>query len=257
VTHINTTIERGVATLWLNRPEKRNALSVEMLSKLGHDLIALASNPDVAVVLLRGAGKSFCVGADISEFAQHDSNSARRSWIPTGHRVAGILAEMPQPTIAVIQGHAIGGGLELALACDFRVATVTSKLGLPEVGLGTLPGWGGSGRLAAAVGPVRAKEMVLLSKIVNGEEAARIGLVSTCTTDEGLEDGVDPLVGTLLAQPAVAAQLAKQVMNSALAPTHQLETFEALAGALSVATEDLREGIDAFTEKREPRFRGK
>jgi enoyl-CoA hydratase len=234
VTLIETTSESGVATVRLNRPEKRNALTMTMLADLGAALEAL-----------------------VSEFASHDSNSARRTWIAKGHRVAGVLAELPQPTIAAIHGHAVGGGLELALACDFRIATASSRLGLPEVGLGTLPGWGGTGRLAAAVGPVRAKEMVLLSRVVSGAEAAALGLATRVCADDALSAAVTEMTDTLLGQPAVAVQLAKQVMNATVAASHQLETYEALAGALSVATYDLQEGVLAFRDKRAPIFQGR
>jgi enoyl-CoA hydratase len=249
--------DHAVATISLNRPEKRNALTMEMLALLGSELEALASDDSIRVVVLRGNGSAFCVGADVIEFAGHDSNSARRSWIAKGHRVAGILAELPQPTIAALHGHSFGGGLELALACDFRVATATSRLALPEVGLGTLPGWGGTGRLAAAVGPVKAKEMVLLSRSVDGTEALGLGLVSMVCDDEVLAASVDEMASALAAQPPIAVQLAKQVMNAAVAPSHQLETYEALAGALSVATYDLHEGVLAFRDKRRPEFEGR
>jgi len=246
-----------VATVILNRPEKRNALTLSMLTDLEGWLLELAADDGVRVIVLRGAGASFCVGADVSQFASHDANSARRTWIAVGHRVSGILAGLPQPTIAVIQGHAFGGGLELALACDFRLVGCAARLGLPEVGLGTLPGWGGTGRLAAAVGPVRAKEMVLLSTIVDGGAAARIGLATAARAEDELEILVDETVATLVGQPPIAVQLAKQVMGASLAASHQLQTYEALAGALSVSTADLQEGVRAFAEKRQPQFQGK
>ncbi|WP_421740679.1 enoyl-CoA hydratase/isomerase family protein [Cellulomonas sp.] len=246
-----------VATITLSRPEKRNALTLDMLRALGSALEAIADDASVRVLVLRGAGKSFCVGADVLEFATHEPNSARRTWIGVGHRVTSLLATLPQPTVAVIQGHAVGGGLELALACDFRVASTSSILGLPEVGIGTLPGWGGSSRLGAAVGPVRAKEMVLLGDTVDGARAARIGLVTRAVAEDDLEEAAAVLTARLVAQPAVAIQLAKAVMTGPVAGNHQLQTFEALAGALSVASEDLHEGIAAFRDKRDPNFKGR
>jgi enoyl-CoA hydratase/carnithine racemase len=247
----------AVATVTLQRPEKRNALTLTMLRDLGTALESIAEDDAIRVVVLAGAGKSFCVGADVTEFVGHDANSARRVWIAVGHRVTAQLAAMPQPTVARIQGHAIGGGLELALACDFRVAEDDAVLGLPEVGIGTLPGWGGTARLAAAVGPVRAREMVLLSQVVSASDAHQTGLITVAATTGDLDDAVERLVETLANQPAVAVQLAKRVMSAATAASYQLETFEALAGALSVSTEDLHEGVAAFRDKRSPKFKGR
>lgn len=257
MTGIRVERTKGVASVILNRPEKRNALTIEMLRELAYQLEAIAADSDVRVMVLRGAGASFCVGADVHAFAANDANSARRTWIAVGHRVAGLLAELPQPTIAAIHGHALGGGLELALACDLRIATTDARLGLPEVGLGTLPGWGGTQRLANAVGSARAKAMVLLSEIVDGRTAHDIGLINvTCDADR-FGDEIAGMATALEAQPSVAVQLAKQVMNAVNAHSHRLETYEALAGALSITTEDLREGVSAFTEKRAPRFEGR
>ncbi len=254
---IDVSRRAAVATVTLQRPEKRNALTLSMLRDMCSVLESIAEDDAIRVVVLDGAGQSFCVGADVTEFIGHDANSARRVWIAVGHRVTAALAAMPQPTVARIHGHAIGGGLELALACDFRVATLDAVLGLPEVGIGTLPGWGGTARLAAAVGPVRAKEMVLLSQTVSGSDAQLAGLVTSAASAADLDAAVDTIVERLASQPAVAVQLAKKVMSAATAASYQLETFESLAGALSVSTEDLHEGVAAFRDKRTPHFKGR
>lgn len=254
---VGTRTQGAVAYVTLCRPEKRNALTLEMLRQLDDTFQHIAEDDSIRVVVLEGDGDSFCVGADVLEFAAHNANSARRTWIAVGHRATNTIATLPQPTVVAIKGHALGGGLELALACDFRVATTASVLGLPEVSIGTLPGWGGSARLAAAVGMTKAKAMVLLSDTVTGEQAVEIGLVTKAVPDDELAAAVDALAQRLAVQPAVALQLAKKVMSGPVAGSHELETFEALAGALSITTHDLHEGVSAFRAKRTPEFEGR
>lgn len=245
-----------VTTIRLDRPAKLNALTPEMLDELGTAL-AEVGRSDARVVVLRGAGeKAFCVGADINRFAPLTAVQMWRDWTASGHRVFDALAELRQPTVAVLHGATFGGGLELALACDFRVVAAEAQLGLPEVGLGTVPGWGGTERLTELVGRARAKEVVLARRFLSGDLAHAWGVASAVAPRAELAGSVDELVGRLLGGAPVAVALAKQLIDAAAegAPSRVLES---LAGGLTSATEDLSEGIAAFQQRRDPTFTGR
>ena len=197
------------------------------------------------VVVLRGEGpKAFCVGADITRF-EGLTPVQMLAWTGLGHQVFDALAALRQPTVAVVHSPAFGGGLELALACDLRVAAATTRLGLPEVGLGTVPGWGGTERLTELVGRARAKDIVLARRTVDGPTAEAWGLVNTCVSVEDLDPAVDDLVSRLAAGAPVAVTLAKQAhrRRRGRSTRSHLERF---AGAVTSATEDLATGIAAF-----------
>ena len=245
-----------VATVLIDRPAKLNALTPELLDEL-YSCLRMVHDSDARVVVLRGAGeKAFCVGADINRFAPLTAVQMWRDWTATGHRVFDALAGLRQPTIAVLHGATFGGGLELALACDFRVVATEARLGLPEVGLGTVPGWGGTERLTELVGRARAKEVVLSRRTLDGELAHTWGVASRVAPRAELDNAVDELVTPLLAGAPVAVQLAKQIIDAAAegAPSRVLE---ALAGGLASATDDLKEGIAAFQQRRDATFTGR
>jgi len=204
------TITGNIATVTLNRPEKRNSITPEMMTELDSIFGSLDNNVDVRFVIVTGAGdKAFSTGADLKSFASHDRDSARRNWIPSGHRIYKRLAQLPQPTIAVINGDAMGGGLELALACDFKVAVDSARLGLPEVGIGTLPGWGGTGRLVDAIGISRAKYMVLSGQIIDSKTALEWGLLHHVYAASEIEAGLKTLLAQLEKVGPVAQQIGK------------------------------------------------
>jgi enoyl-CoA hydratase/carnithine racemase len=239
----------------LDRPAKLNALTPEMLGSL-EKALALLSTTDTRVVVLRGAGeKAFCVGADINRFSVLSPLEMWQFWTARGHQVFGCLSRLRPPTVAVLHGATLGGGLELALACDFRVAAKDARLGLPEVGLGTVPGWGGTERLTEVVGRTRAKEVVLARRVLDGQTAHEWGLVNRVAGREGLEAALDELVSDLAGGAPMAVQLAKQLIDAAAdgAPRGVLEP---LASGLAAATNDLREGVAAFKERRSPVFHG-
>jgi enoyl-CoA hydratase/carnithine racemase len=251
----NVWLERDgdVATLVIDRPAKRNALTPEMLTELDHRLGELG---DARVVILRAAGERvFCAGADIDRFAGLGPLEMWRVWTVLGHAVFARLAGLPQPVVAVVHGNAFGGGLELALAADFRVVEDSARLGLPEAGLGTVPGWGGTERLVDAVGRARAKEIVLARRIVDGVTACEWGLATRHAPAEALDGAVRELTDALLGGAPIAVEVAKQLIDAAAegAPSRVLEP---LAGALTAATADLAEGVAAFRARRTPAFAG-
>jgi enoyl-CoA hydratase len=246
----------NVATVLLNRPEKLNALTPEMLESLETAVTAVARSK-ARIVLVRGAGeKAFCVGADINRFSGLTPVQMWRDWTALGHRVFDTLAGLRQPTVAVVHGHAFGGGLELALACDFRVLSADARLGLPEVGLGTVPGWGGTERLTELVGRARAKEVILTRRFLDAGTALAWGVATAVAPAAELQTTVDDLVSRLAGGAPVAVQLAKQLIDAAAdgAPSRVLES---LGGGLSSATQDLSEGVAAFRQRRDPAFHGR
>ena len=253
---VSCKVDGEVAAILLDRPDKLNALTPEMLDVL-QDAIVAAARSDARVVVVRGAGpKAFCVGADINRFSVLSAVQMWRDWTAHGHRVFDALATLRQPTIAVLHGPAFGGGLELALACDFRVMAAEARVGLPEVGLGTVPGWGGTERLTELVGRARAKEVVLARRFLDADTALAWGVVTSVAPADSLDAAVDDLVAQVSAGAPVAVQLAKQLIDAAAdgAPSRVLET---LAGGLSSATDDLREGVAAFQGRRDPAFHGR
>lgn len=256
-THILTTVEEHIATITLNRPEKLNALNMTMLADLEMALIGLENNRDVRVVLLTGSGeRAFCVGADIHEWAEMQPLEMWRCWIRDGHRVFDRLARLPQPVIAVLNGYTLGGGLELAMAADLRLAADTVKLGQPEVKLGIIPGWGGTQRLARLVGSARAKQMIFSGGQIDAQTAVFWGLVNEVTTGSDLMARSLTLAHEIVQNAPVAVQLAKELIDagsgSGSGPSGVV--LEGIAGALTNTTEDIAEGVAAFKERRTATF---
>jgi enoyl-CoA hydratase len=244
----------AVAIVTLDRPEAMNALNVETLSALRDELRGLPE--DVRVVVLTGAGeRAFAAGADIKYMRDLDV-AAAKEWGALGHETTGLLEAMPQPTIAAINGFALGGGCELALACDVRYASPKAKLGQPEINLGIIPGWGGTQRLARVCGIGVAKELILTGRTVDAEEALRIGLVNAVhdpVLDKALETAQ-----LLASKSPIALAAAKATINRALAGD-ALGNLAAEADDFGdlFSSADAKEGLAAFAEKREPNFVGR
>ncbi len=240
----------------IDRAEALNALDVATLTELRDRLRELANDDAARVVILTGAGeKAFVAGADIKYMSGLDVDQAKE-WGALGHETGRLLETMPKPTIAAINGFALGGGCELAVACDIRYAASGAKLGQPEVNLGIMPGWGGTQRIARLCGLGVAKELIFTGRIVDAEEALRIGLVNA-VHDPVLDKA--RAVGALLASKSpIALRLMKELANRALAGDHarNLEGEGEAFGEL-FSGEDAKEGLAAFVEKREPKFVGR
>ncbi|MBX3000839.1 MAG: enoyl-CoA hydratase/isomerase family protein [Caldilineaceae bacterium] len=253
-TQITLSIDNRIATITLNRPEKLNALTPAMLAQLEGMAAALEQNQDVRVVLLTGSGRAFCVGADIYAWSALEPLQMWRQWIRDGHRVFDRLARLPQPLIAVLNGYTFGGGLELALAADLRLAAETVQLALPETTLGTIPGWAGTQRLPRLIGAARAKQMIFTGARIDAVTAERWGLVNEVVAADALDVRAHELAEIIARNAPVAVQAAKQLIDGDLASA---VTLEALASGMTAFTADLQEGLAAFRERRSPDFQGR
>jgi enoyl-CoA hydratase len=248
--------EGAVAVVTIDRQEAMNALDLATLTELRDRLGELAEDDEARVLILTGAGeKAFIAGADIKYMSGLDVDQAKE-WGALGHEAGRLLETMPKPTIAAVNGFALGGGCELALACDIRYAASAAKLGQPEVNLGIIPGWGGTQRLARVCGLGVAKELIFTGRIVDAEEALRIGLVNA-VHDPVLEQARET-AELLAAKSPIALRLMKELSNRALGGDHaaNLEAEGATFGEL-FSSEDAKEGLAAFVEKREPKFAGR
>ncbi len=248
--------EDAVAIVTIDRQEALNALDVATLTELRDCLRELADDEAARVVILTGAGeKAFVAGADIKYMSGLDVDQAKQ-WGALGHETGRLLETMPKPTIAAVNGFALGGGCELALACDLRYAASSAMLGQPEVNLGIIPGWGGTQRLARLCGLGAAKELIFTGRIVAAEEALQIGLVNA-VHDPVLDKARE--VATLLSSKSpISLRLMKELANHALGGDHarNLEAEGETFGEL-FSSEDAKEGMSAFVEKRAPRFVGR
>jgi enoyl-CoA hydratase/carnithine racemase len=252
---VESSRDGNVVLLRLNRPEARNALSPELMEELASALERLDPDPEVRCVVIAGSDKVFAAGADIKAMAERSFAETLR------HPAAGFwrrLAAIKTPMIAAVSGYALGGGCELALACDMIVAAEGATFGQPEVNLGIIPGGGGTQRLARVLGKQRAMELVLTGERFDAAAALELGLVNRVVEGDGWLDEAMALAATVAERPPIAARLAKQAVISAeeTTLTAGLENERRLY-ELAMATEDRVEGMTAFLEKREPKFEGK
>ncbi len=253
--HLDYRVEEGVAVITIRRPEVLNALSTALLRELAEVPELVAEDLEARAVIFTGEGKAFVAGADIPEIAGLSDVFVAREFSLLGQDVMNAIAAMPVPTIAAINGYALGGGLELALACDLRVAVRKAKLGLPEVGLGLIPGFGGTQRLPRIIGLGRALDLILTGRHVEAEEAYQMGLVNRLAED-ALEEA-KALAATLVKNGPVAMALAKEsVFRGFDLPLPEGLEIEADLFGLVSRTTDFKEGTSAFLEKRKPNFKG-
>lgn len=253
VGQVDVSVDRTVATICLNRPAKHNALTPEMLEQLDAILAGLDADRSVRVVIITGAGnRSFCAGADIKRFKALPPLDMWAQWTRRGLRVFDHLAHLRQPTIAAITGNAYGGGLELALACDLRVLADDATLGLTEVGIGTIPGWGGTGRLRDLVGAGRAKEMIFTGDPLQAGQALAWGVANLLAPKLEVVVAAQLLAARIADRAPIAVQMAKQSIDSGAAYAQ----MEPIASAATAYTADAAEGLASFAEKRPPHYRG-
>lgn len=250
--------ENGVAVVTVNRPDKLNALSRAVIEQLGHAVDRIAADSAIHAAIVTGAGaKAFVAGADINELASLSAIEAR-AYAQRGQQVFRALETLNKPTVAAVNGYALGGGLELAMACTVRFASDNAKLGQPEVKLGIIPGYGGTQRLPRLVGRGRALEMLLAGDPISAEEAWRIGLVNAVVPQPELLNHCRAWLEKTLANAPLALGLVMESVDVGLnAGIEEGLRFEAAAFGVSAATEDRREGTRAFLEKRRAVFAGK
>ncbi len=256
--HLLVERDNCVLIVTMNRPRVLNALNTAMLSELDQTIEAAGADGGVRVVILTGAGeKAFVAGADIKELAIA-TPAAAREHARRGQAVFDRIERLGKPTIAAVNGFALGGGCELAMACTIRIAADTARLGQPEINLGLIPGYGGSQRLPRLVGRGRALELLLSGQPVTADEAHRIGLVNRVVPAAELLPAARQLATTLAEKPPIAVRYLLEAVAEGLdLPLGAAQEIEATLFGLACATDDMREGTQAFVEKRRPEFKGK
>lgn len=247
-----------VAVVTLNRPEAMNAFNYDMLAELGQVVDAIRINPDIRLVIFRGAGgRAFSVGADLKERKTLTTEQVKRNLYKIGE-VFTTIENLPQPTVAMLDGFAFGGGMELALACDFRIASEKSVMGLTETSLAIIPGAGGTQRLPRLIGESKALELILTARKLSAKEALDYGLVTKVSSDSTIVEETEAFVMSILANGPIALQQAKfAVKNGMNADLQTGLQIERKAYELTIPTEDRVEALIAFGEKRKPQFKGK
>lgn len=248
----------GIATITINRPKALNALNEETLPEFLSSLEDAEKDEKVRVIVITGAGeKAFCAGLDLKTVKDISVIKAVET-SRLGQKLTLAIEELGKPVIAAINGYALGGGLELAMACDIRIASENARIGQTEVNVGLIPGWGGTQRLPRLVGKGIAKELVFTGKMIDAKTAERIGLINMVVPPEKLKSAVEELSKAIMSKPPIAIKLAKELINSSIETdqgtglVHEAEAFGILA-----STEDYREGVSAFIEKRKPEYKGK
>ena len=247
--------ENNIATLTLNRTDKLNALNIETLKEIYSAFIDLSSNRDIKSVIITGSGeKAFAAGADIKEINKLDAQEGKK-FSEFGQQVFRYIENSAKPVIAAVNGFALGGGCELALACHIRIASENAKFGQPEVNLGIIPGYGGTNRLSKIVGKGRAMELICTGDMIDAQEALRIGLVNKVYPLTDLLAKAKELCGKINSKGLQAVAMAIQAINfSSVQETGKADNMEAVLFGLCCGTEDFKEGTSAFLEKRTPNF---
>lgn len=247
-------IEEGIAFITINRPTALNSLNVKLIAELKETFLSLKDSEEVKAIILTGKGKAFVAGADIAEM--HTLNPIEgRAMMVKGHELMDLIENMEKPVIAAVNGFALGGGCELAMACDIRIASEKAKFGQPEVNLGIIPGFGGTQRLPRLVGKGMAKYLIMTGEIISADEALRIGLVERVVPAEELIGNSVKVAKTIMSKAPIAVAVAKSTINNGAsldmnsACILEIESFTA-----PFSSDDKKEGMGAFLEKRDPIF---
>jgi len=256
----NTLYEKseGIATITINRPEALNALNKQAVQEISSRLDDAEKDETVKVIVITGAGdRGFCVGLDLKAVKGINAVDGMNLSL-LGQRLTKKIEELTKPVIAAINGYALGGGLELAMSCDLRIASENARVGQTELNVGLIPGWGGTQRLPRLVGIGIAKEMIFTGKMIDAKTAEKLGLLNKVVPSDKLKSTVKEAAAELMTKPPVGIQLVKQLINSSIEIDLKRGLVqEAQAFGVLAATEDFDEGVAAFIEKRKPKFKGK
>ena len=254
---VSVSVEEEVALVFVDRPEKLNALNRETIEELGEALGVLEEDPKIRAIILTGSGpKAFVAGADIAEFSEYSESEGRALAADGQRQLFDRIETLRTPVIAAVNGFALGGGLELAMACHFRVASTNAKMGLPEVSLGVIPGYGGTQRLPMLVGRGRAMEMILTGGMVKADKALEYGLVNHVTAQEELLEFCKSLARQIAKNAPTAISSAIKAVNAGFSSSKRGFQAEIDAFGACFGTADFKEGTRAFLEKRAPDFPG-
>lgn len=250
-------VKDGLAFVTVNRPEALNALNTEVLSELSDVFDVIAADDAVKAVLVTGEGRAFVAGADIAEMSRLNALEGREM-MRKGHAVMNKIERLPKAVVAAVNGFALGGGCELAMACDIRIASEKAKFGQPEVGLGIIPGFGGTQRLSRLVGRGMAKYLIMTAEMINAEEALRIGLVERVVAPEALAEESEKVARTIMTKAPLAIASAKNAIETGFdMDLKSASEFEIESTTALFSSEDKKEGMAAFLEKRKADFQGK
>jgi enoyl-CoA hydratase/carnithine racemase len=251
---IRLSIEDHLALITLDRPEKLNALDLEMVHALERTAQVIDASNQVRCAIITGEGdKSFCAGGDIEAWASVTPQEFGMSWVRDGHRAFDALARLRQPMIAALNGHTLGGGLELAACADFRIAADHIRIGSPETGIGIIPGWSGTQRAVRRFGAQVTRRMAVLGETFTAEEARALGIVDQVVARGQTLTAAREMAARIMARGPLATQATKLLVNAAEGEDQE-KTLEALAGMAAASSADLRRGVDAFRNRKKPEF---